>query len=103
MRKVNPRDPRGGLRAQLDHVRALTKRNIDLYVGIYKDERTPKLSKFLLWLALGYLFLPFDLIPDFIPVIGQLDDVIIVPLLIYLAIRMVPDEVYEEHYNRGRS
>ena len=37
--------------------------------------------------------LPFDLVPDFIPVLGQLDDVLIVPGLIYLALRMVPDEV----------
>lgn len=37
--------------------------------------------------------LPFDLVPDFIPVLGQLDDVLIVPGLIYLALRMVPDEI----------
>lgn len=37
--------------------------------------------------------LPFDLIPDFIPVLGQLDDVLIVPGLIYLALRIVPDDV----------
>ncbi|OAM52357.1 hypothetical protein A7981_02415 [Methylovorus sp. MM2] len=57
---------------------------------------TPKLAKFLLWLALGYLLLPFDLIPDFIPLIGQLDDVVIVPGLIYLALKMIPPEIMIE-------
>ena len=54
------------------------------------------LAKVLLGTAIGYLLLPFDLIPDFIPVIGQLDDLLIVPGLIYLALRMIPDEVMAE-------
>jgi len=47
-------------------------------------------------MAIGYLLLPFDLVPDFIPVIGQLDDLLIVPGLIYLALKMIPDEVVAE-------
>jgi uncharacterized membrane protein YkvA (DUF1232 family) len=54
------------------------------------------LAKVLLGTAIGYLLLPFDLIPDFIPVIGQLDDLLIVPGLIYLALKMIPDEVMAE-------
>ena len=54
------------------------------------------MAKFLLWLAIGYVLLPFDLIPDFIPVLGQLDDVLIVPGLIYLALKMIPQEVIAE-------
>lgn len=49
----------------------------------------------LLWLAIGYVLLPFDLIPDFLPVIGQLDDLIIVPGLIYLALKVVPTQVLQ--------
>jgi len=48
------------------------------------------LAKGLLWLALAYLVLPFDLIPDFIPVIGQLDELVIIPLLLYLALKLTP-------------
>jgi len=55
------------------------------------------LAKVLLGTAIGYLLLPFDLIPDFIPVIGQLDDLLIVPGLIYLALKMIPDEVMVEY------
>lgn len=61
-----------------------------------RHARTPRMAKFLLWLAIGYVLLPFDLIPDFIPVLGQLDDVLIVPGLVYLALKMIPQEVIGE-------
>lgn len=71
------------------------KREVRVYRLILNDRRTPKLSKLLLGLAIGYVLLPFDLIPDFIPVIGQLDDLIIVPALILLALKFMPKEVVE--------
>ena len=61
-----------------------------------RHAQTPWLAKVLLGLAIGYLLLPFDLIPDFIPVLGHLDDVVIVPGLIYLALRMIPDEIIRQ-------
>jgi uncharacterized membrane protein YkvA (DUF1232 family) len=68
-----------------------------VYRALYKDNRTPRISKILLLVALGYLLLPFDIIPDFIPFAGQLDDVIIVPLLFYLATMFIPKEVVKEN------
>jgi uncharacterized membrane protein YkvA (DUF1232 family) len=64
---------------------------------ILTDPRTPKPARWLLGLALAYALSPVDLIPDFIPVVGHLDDVIIVPLLIVCGLRLVPAEVVREH------
>jgi uncharacterized membrane protein YkvA (DUF1232 family) len=76
---------------------AKVKREADVYRRVWRDPRTPKRAKLLLGLAVGYLAMPFDLIPDFIPVLGQLDDLLIIPLLIYLAVRFTPGEVIAEH------
>ena len=73
------------------------KRELIVYQRVLRDERTPLPAKLFLGLAVGYLCMPFDLIPDFIPVIGHLDDVIIVPVLIYLGLRFVPRELVAEH------
>jgi uncharacterized membrane protein YkvA (DUF1232 family) len=67
-----------------------------VYRLVLKDRRTPMLAKVLLGLALGYAALPFDLIPDFIPVIGHLDDLIIVPGLLFMALKIIPKELVED-------
>jgi uncharacterized membrane protein YkvA (DUF1232 family) len=73
------------------------KRELIVYQSVLRDERTPGRAKFLLALAIGYLCMPFDLIPDFIPVIGHLDDAIIVPALVIMALRSVPGDLISEH------
>lgn len=72
------------------------KRELAFYRAVAKHPETPKTSRWLLGAAIGYALLPFDLIPDFLPIIGHLDDAIIVPGLIYLALRRVPKSVVEE-------
>jgi uncharacterized membrane protein YkvA (DUF1232 family) len=56
---------------------------------------TPWLARFLLGGAIAYFLTPIDLIPDFIPVVGHLDDILIVPGLIWLAFRLIPADVVE--------
>lgn len=74
------------------------KKYILVYKALYQDKRTPRLAKVFLWMAIGYFFLPFDLIPDFIPVLGHLDDAIIIPALIFIALKLIPKSLYQEHY-----
>lgn len=59
----------------------------------FRDSRTPWYAKAWLALVLAHTFSPIDLIPDFIPVLGQLDDLIIAPLGFMLALRMIPAEI----------
>ena len=61
-----------------------------------KHKKTPLLAKIVAVIAVGYVLSPIDLIPDFIPVLGLLDDVIIVPALIVLFIKLIPIDVFEE-------
>ncbi|MEN6545087.1 MAG: YkvA family protein [Armatimonadia bacterium] len=72
------------------------KRQVQLYRLVACHPRTPRIARWLLLLAIGYAMMPFDLIPDWIPVLGLLDDVIILPLLVYLSLKLVPKDVYEE-------
>jgi uncharacterized membrane protein YkvA (DUF1232 family) len=71
------------------------KRELAVYRLVLKHPQTPWLAKFFLGLAVGYLLLPFDLIPDFIPVLGQLDEVVIIPILLYLALLLIPKSVIQ--------
>ena len=66
-----------------------------------RDPRTPWYAKVLAALVVAYAFSPLDLIPDFIPVLGYLDDVIIVPLGIYVVVRLIPPEVMAECRRRA--
>jgi len=81
------------LRERLQSHFARLRREIRVYQLVLQDSRTPRLAKWLLGFAVAYLLMPFDIIPDFIPVLGQLDDLIIVPLLILLALKLTPKEV----------
>ena len=65
-------------------------------VAVYyaaRDKRTPKLARMLAVAIAAYAFSPIDLIPDFIPIIGYLDDLLIVPLGLLLVIRLIPLDV----------
>ncbi|MGQ0441918.1 MAG: YkvA family protein [Methylophilaceae bacterium] len=80
---------------KLKALAAHLKQEFEVYRLVLKHPQTPWLAKILLGLAVGYLLLPFDLIPDFIPVLGQLDEVVIIPLLLYLALLLIPKEIIQ--------
>ncbi|MGC9394179.1 MAG: YkvA family protein [Anaerolineae bacterium] len=70
-----------------------------LYLA-YRDPRTPWYARIFAAIVVGYAFSPIDLVPDFIPVFGYLDDLILVPFGIWLALKMIPPEVMAD--SRGR-
>ena len=82
-----------GLRDQLSQIAAKLKAEFAFYKRLQQHPQTPTFAKALLWLAIGYLVMPFDLIPDFLPVIGQLDEVVIIPLLLYWALKLTPLDI----------
>lgn len=72
-----------------------------LYIA-YKDKRTPWYAKVFAAVVVGYAFSPIDLIPDPIPILGYLDDLVLVPLGAYLAVKMIPVEVMADSRQKAR-
>ena len=72
---------------------ASLKREIPAVFLALKDEKTPLSAKILAAVTVAYALSPVDLIPDFVPVLGYLDDVLVLPALIALTVRRIPPEV----------
>jgi uncharacterized membrane protein YkvA (DUF1232 family) len=71
-----------------------------LYLA-YRDPRVPWYAKVFVAAVVAYAFSPIDLIPDFIPVLGYLDDLMLVPLGITLALKMIPQDVLDRSRERA--
>ena len=69
----------------------------------FRDPGLGLLPKIVIGITVGYALSPVDLIPDFIPVLGYLDDLIIVPALILLAVRLIPDDILAEARRRAEA
>ena len=80
-------------RARLKRRAVRLKRQVWAVFLAWKDLATPFPAKAVIAVTIAYAVSPIDLIPDFIPVLGQLDDLVFVPALIVLALRMIPPEV----------
>ena len=83
----------------LDKLKAKAKEikyNLSALFLAYKRKDTPILAKILIAITVAYALSPIDLIPDFIPIIGYLDDLIILPFLIYLSIKLIPKAIMDE-------
>ena len=86
------------LKQRARHLKAET---FALYLAA-RDPRTPWYAKFLVAVIVVYAFSPIDLIPDFVPVLGYLDDLILIPMGIALAIKLVPHSVLAECRTRAQ-
>ncbi len=82
--------------------RQLKAETYALYLA-YRDPRTPWWGRLFAAIVVGYAFSPLDLIPDFVPVLGYLDDLILVPLGVFLAVKMIPAEVMVESKAKARA
>ncbi|MCL7452078.1 MAG: YkvA family protein [Anaerolineae bacterium] len=83
-----------------ERARQLKRETYALYLA-YRDPRTPWYAKALAGIVVAYALSPIDLIPDPIPVLGYLDDLVLVPLGVALAIRVIPATVMEDSRRRA--
>ena len=67
-----------------------------------KDKKTPWYAKVVAALTVAYALSPIDFIPDFIPVLGYLDDLIILPLLVMLTVKFIPDDVFAQYREKAQ-
>lgn len=79
----------------LSWARALKQDVVAVYFAA-RDKRTPTLARCLAFLTAAYALSPIDLIPDFIPIIGYLDDLVLVPMGIYFTLKMLPKPVLND-------
>ena len=78
-----------------DKARNINKNIGALFIAMRHDD-TPLYAKLACLMAVGYALSPIDLIPDFIPVLGYLDDLLILPFLIWLSVKLVPKEIFSQ-------
>ena len=78
-----------------ERVRALKKETFTLYLA-WRHPAVPWYAKVLAIVVVGYALSPIDLIPDFVPILGYLDDLVLIPLGVMLVIRLIPEEVLAE-------
>ena len=81
---------------QLKSKARLLKREVTVLYFAYRDTRTPWYARIFTLLVVSYALSPIDLIPDFIPVLGYLDDLILVPAGIFIALKMIPADVMSD-------
>ena len=78
-----------------NRARSLKKEVYTLYL-VHKDSRVSWWKRLFLGVVIGYALSPIDLVPDFIPILGYIDDLILVPLGISIALKLIPREIFED-------
>jgi uncharacterized membrane protein YkvA (DUF1232 family) len=78
------------------------RRELRYYRAILRDPRTPRAARWLIGVGVGYLLMPIDIVPDFIPIVGQLDDAIVVSIFVGIGMFFVPASVRQDVRLRTR-
>jgi len=86
--------------AQLKSAARVMKKEVWALLYAMEHPNTPLLAKIVALITISYALSPIDLIPDFIPVLGVLDDLVLVPLGLWLAVKLIPSNVLEECHQR---
>jgi uncharacterized membrane protein YkvA (DUF1232 family) len=90
-----------GRRAHARELAGLVPNLVILFRGLLKDDRVPRGTKGLVWFALVWLTSPIDLIPEFIPVLGPLDDALVAAIVLRRVLRRTDRAVLVEHWRGG--
>ena len=90
------------LEAWKQRARQLTAQTYVLYLA-YRHLRTPRYAKLFAALIVGYVFSPIDPIPDFIPGVGLLDEMVVVPIGVLIAAKMIPRDIMQECQEKARA
>jgi uncharacterized membrane protein YkvA (DUF1232 family) len=80
---------------KIKHYLGQLKQDVLVLWFAIRSPNTPTIPKILAFLAVAYAFSPIDLIPDFIPILGYVDDVILIPIMVFLILKMIPNSVLQ--------
>ena len=80
---------------KIKHYLGQLKQDVLVLWFAIRSPNTPTSPKILAFLAVAYAFSPIDLIPDFIPILGYVDDVILIPIMVFLILKMIPNSVLQ--------
>lgn len=85
-----------GILNKIEKTKERTKENIEYVIFVLKYKKVNLSTKILIVLTLAYILSPIDLIPDFVPILGYVDDIIVIPFLLWLCIKSIPNKYKEE-------
>lgn len=91
------------MKSKLQVIYQSIQRELLYYKRVMNDERSPRIAKVFLWIAIAYTVNPIDLVPDWIPLLGWLDELVVVPLLIWFGMLFIPDDVKKELRKESRT
>lgn len=82
---------------------AKLKKDIPIVYCCLKNKKTPGMAKVMAAITIVYALSPIDLVPDFIPVLGYLDDIILLPLLVVMTVKLIPKEIWDEEAEKAQN